>query len=108
LPPWQAGWQAGRLEAGRSDRRLKEPWQDYEDALREEEEEEEDHMLWVVVADQLEQISDHGDNNDRDWRDLDSDMDSFDKAVADAKTRQDALDASACAQGSCLNNNPTS
>ncbi len=79
--------------AGRSDRRLEEPWQDYDDALREEE----DHMLWVVVANQLEQISDHGDN-DRDWRDLDSDMDSFDKAVADAKTRLDA--AVAC--------NPTS
>jgi hypothetical protein len=48
---------------------LEEPWQDYEDALREEEqEEEEDHMHRVVFADQLEQISDHGDNNDRDWR----------------------------------------
>jgi hypothetical protein len=42
-------------------------------------------MHWVVVADQLEQISDHGDKNDRDWRDLDSDMDSFDKAVADSE-----------------------
>jgi hypothetical protein len=78
---------------------LEEPWQDYEDALREEEEEE-DHMHWVVVADQLEQISDHGDNNDRDWRGLDSDMDSFDKAVADAKTRIDAWERSPSASHS--------
>ncbi len=77
---------------------LEEPWQDYEDALRgEEQEEKEDHMHRVVFADQLEQISDHGDNNDRDWRDLDSDMDSLDKAVAETKTRIDAWERSTSA-----------